>query len=78
MFIFGVVGYLMRKLNLNTAAVVLALILGPIGEKGLRRSLTLSNGDISILFSTPICLGLIALSLLSVFSPLLMKKLKKS
>ena len=78
MFIFGVVGYLMRKLNLNTAAVVLALILGPIGEKGLRRSLTLSNGDISILFSTPICIGLIVLSLLSVFSPIMMKKLKKS
>jgi putative tricarboxylic transport membrane protein len=78
MFIFGIIGYLMRKLNLNTAAVVLALILGPIGEKGLRRSLALSNGDISILFSTPICIGLIVLSLLSVFSPIMMKKLKKS
>jgi len=78
MFIFGILGFLMRKFNLNTAAVVLALILGPIGEKGLRRSLTLSHGDISILFSTPICIGLIVLSLLSVFSPILMNKIKKS
>lgn len=72
MFIFGVMGYLMRKMGLNTAAVVLALILGPIGERGLRRSLTLSGNDISILFSTPICWGLIILCVLSAFSPLLM------
>ena len=36
MMIFGVLGYLLRKFDLNNAAVVLALILGPIGEKGLR------------------------------------------
>ena len=36
MLIFGGLGYLMRKFDLNTAAVVLALILGPISEKGLR------------------------------------------
>lgn len=77
MFIFGVMGYLMRKMGLNTAAVVLALILGPIGERGLRRSLTLSGNDISILFSTPICWGLIILCVLSAFSPLLMDWLKK-
>lgn len=77
MLIFGVMGYLMRKMSLNTAAVVLALILGPIGERGLRRSLTLSGNDISILFSTPICWGLIILCVLSAFSPLLMDWLKK-
>ncbi|MBQ9634737.1 MAG: tripartite tricarboxylate transporter permease, partial [Acidaminococcaceae bacterium] len=77
MFLFGFFGYLMRKLDLNTAAVVLALILGPIGERGLRRSLTLSSNDISILFSTPICWILIALCILSSFSPLLMKVLRK-
>ena len=31
MFLFGIVGYIMRKVNMNTAAVVLALILGPLG-----------------------------------------------
>lgn len=77
MFTFGVMGYLMRKMGLNTAAVVLALILGPIGERGLRRSLALSNGDPSVLFSTPICWVLIALCILSAFSPLLMDWLKK-
>lgn len=78
MFIFGIIGYLMRKTGLNTAAVVLALILGPIGERGLRRSLAISNGDISILFSTPICWMLIIFCLLSIFAPIIVKRLKKS
>lgn len=77
MFLFGIIGYLMRKLGLNTAAVVLALILGPIGERGLRRSLSLSGGDVSILFSTPICWILIFLCVISIFSPFLMDQLKK-
>lgn len=78
MFIFGIIGYLMRKTGLNTAAVVLALILGPIGERGLRRSLAISNGDISILFSTPICWMLIIFCLLSIFAPIIVKRLKNS
>ena len=50
MFLFGVIGYLMRKFDFNAAAMVLGLILGPIGENGLRRSLLLSDGDPSICF----------------------------
>ena len=72
MMIFGVIGYLARKFGLNNAAIVLALILGPIGETGLRRSLELSEGDPSILFSTPVCWVLIVLCVLGVMSPFLM------
>ncbi|MCD7908959.1 MAG: tripartite tricarboxylate transporter permease, partial [Clostridium sp.] len=43
MFAFGVLGYLIKKFDLNPAAIVLALILGPIAEKGLRRALILSG-----------------------------------
>lgn len=35
MFIFGIIGYFVRKFDLNAAAIVLGLILGPIGENGL-------------------------------------------
>ena len=74
MFIFGVIGYLIRKFGLNAAAVVLGLILGPIGENGLRRSLMLSDGDWTVLFSTPICWVMIALCVLGILSPILMEK----
>ncbi|MCD8339505.1 MAG: tripartite tricarboxylate transporter permease [Burkholderiales bacterium] len=78
MFLFGIIGYLVRKFDLNAAAIVLGLILGPIGENGLRRSLYLSDGDPSILFSTPLCWMLIGLCVLGTLSPLLMAKLTKS
>ena len=61
MFVFGIIGYLVKLFDLNPAAIVLALILGPIGERGLRRSLLLSKGDPAILFSTPVCWILIVL-----------------
>lgn len=77
MMIFGVLGYIVRKFGLNNAAIVLALILGPIGEKGLRRSLALSQGNPAILFSTPICWVLIGLSLFGILSPILMSRLEK-
>lgn len=77
MMIFGVLGYLVRKFDLNNAAIVLALILGPIGERGLRRSLALSKGDPRILFSTPVCWVLIVLCIFGVLSPLLMERMER-
>ncbi len=73
MFVFGIIGYFVKKLDLNAAAIVLALIIGPIGEKGLRR-VFIMEGDNSIpfLFHSPISLTLIALSLLSLCTPLVM------
>lgn len=77
MFIFGMIGYIVKKVNLNPAAIVLALILGPIGETGLRRTLIINKGDITSLFSSTISWVLIALIVLSLFSPIVMSKLKK-
>ena len=77
MCVFGVIGYLVRKFDLNAAAIVLGLILGPIGENGLRRSLMLSDGDPSILFATPLCWMLIVLCVVGVFSPLFMGRVEK-
>ena len=77
MMIFGVLGYLVRKFDLNPAAIVLALILGPIGENGLRRSLRLSGGSPAILFSTPLCWVLIALCVFGVCSPIFMNRMEK-
>ena len=77
MLSFGIIGYLMRRFDLNTAAVVLALILGPIGEKGLRNALRISKGDPRILFSSVICWVLICLCIVGVLSPIFMNRLEK-
>ena len=77
MIIFGVLGYLMRKFDLNTAAVVLALILGPISEKGLRGALRVSDGDIGCLFQSPVSWVLIVLSIVGIFSPFIMDRFER-
>jgi len=78
MLIFGIIGYFIKKFDLNAAAIVLALILGPIGEAGLRRALILSRGSYEIFFRSNVSLVLIGMSLLSLFSPLFMEWLSRS
>jgi putative tricarboxylic transport membrane protein len=71
MFFFGVIGYLMRKMNYPPAPMVLALVLGPMVEMSLRQSLTISHGSLAIFFTRPISGTLTVIALLSLFAPLL-------
>jgi putative tricarboxylic transport membrane protein len=66
MLIFGVGGYLLRKLDYPLAPAVLAIVLGPIAEPALRQSLLISNGELSIFFTRPIAgtISVIAIVLL--------------
>jgi putative tricarboxylic transport membrane protein len=61
---FGLVGYILRKLDFPIAPAVLALILGPFMEKSLRTSLEISGGDFGIFFTRPISLTLIIIAAL--------------
>ena len=70
MFGFGIIGYLMRKLRFPAAPVVLGLVLGPLVERSLRQSLTISHGDPSIFFTRPISAALMIVALISLFAPL--------
>lgn len=70
MFAFGVIGYLMRKLDFPAAPLVLALVLGPMVERSLRQSLTISHGNLSIFFTRPISATLTIIAILSLFAPL--------
>jgi putative tricarboxylic transport membrane protein len=70
MFFFGVIGYVMRKLDYPPAPMVLALVLGPMVEMSLRQSLTISHGSIAIFFTRPISGVLTVLALVSLFAPL--------
>lgn len=54
MLFFGLVGFVLRQLKYPMAPLVLGIILGDLVDKSLRRSLTLSDGDVSVLFTRPI------------------------
>lgn len=70
MLFFGLVGVACRKLSIPLAPMSLTLILGPMIEKSLRQSLSLSQGSFGIFFTRPIALGLIIVSVvvLSLFA----------
>lgn len=61
MWFFGVVGYLMRKLEIPLPPIILGLVLGPILEQSFRRSLAMSAGSPMIFFTRPYSVGLILL-----------------
>jgi putative tricarboxylic transport membrane protein len=54
MLIFGVIGYVFKKLDYPLAPLVLALVLGDIAENALRQSLIMSQGSVLIFFTRPI------------------------
>ena len=54
MLIFGVVGYVFKKLDYPLAPLVLALVLGDMAENALRQSLIMSQGSLAIFFDRPI------------------------
>jgi len=54
MLFFGIVGYLLRKLDYPLAPAVLAIVLGPLAEPAMRQSLITSHGSIGIFFDRPI------------------------
>ena len=54
MFLFGVVGFLLRKLDYPMAPAVLAIVLGPLAEASMRQSLIIGHGSFGIFFSRPI------------------------
>jgi len=70
MLVFGVIGYLMKKLGYSPAALVLALVLGPLAERSLRQSLIISDSGIGIFFTRPISAVLMVLALAAIAVPL--------
>jgi putative tricarboxylic transport membrane protein len=71
MVLFGLIGYLFKKFKYEGAPLVLALVLGPIMETSLRRSLMLSYGDPTIFLTRPISAVLLGISFLLLVLPLL-------
>lgn len=78
MTIFGVIGYVMKKLDYEAAPLVLALVLGPIMENAVRRSLVISEGDATVFFTRPISAFFLIAGLFILFSPLLLKRKRVS
>jgi putative tricarboxylic transport membrane protein len=70
LMIFGSLGYLMRKVNLEATPLILGFILGPMLEVNFRLSLLFSKGSFAIFLNRPIALGFLIVAALLLFSAL--------
>jgi putative tricarboxylic transport membrane protein len=70
MMLFGLVGYVFKKLDYPLAPLVLALVLGDKAEDSFRQSMLLSQGELSILWSNPLVGGISTLALILLLWPL--------
>jgi putative tricarboxylic transport membrane protein len=78
MLLFGVIGYVFKKLDYPLAPMVLALVLGDRAEENFRRAMLDSQGNLGIFFSNGLVGGITALSLLLLFWPLVSKLIARA
>ncbi|MDC7245649.1 MAG: tripartite tricarboxylate transporter permease [Sphaerochaetaceae bacterium] len=67
MFVFGMVGILITKLDIPAAPFLLGVILGPMADSNLRRGLRLSNGSMLPMLQRPICIFFLLVILFMIF-----------
>ena len=78
MFVFGVIGYFLRKAEFPPAAMVLGLLLGKMAERGLRQAIELSHGDLwGYFLNRPFSIGLVILIFIMVVLPIITAQLRK-
>ena len=77
LFVFGFLGFLMRRYDYPVAPMVVGVILGPMAEQQLRRALQISLSDPWVLIETPIAATFLAISLVALMAPFVMKGLSR-
>ncbi|AHK19769.1 tripartite tricarboxylate transporter permease [Yersinia similis] len=73
----GIFGYLLRKMNFPMSPLILGFVLGEMLEQNLRRALSISNGDYTILWSSTIAQSLLILAVIVLILPLLLWIVRK-
>ena len=71
MLVFGVVGYLFKKLKYRLAPLVLALVLGDMAEASFRQAMLISQGSLAIFWSNGLVGGIASLALLMLVWPMI-------
>ncbi len=71
MIVLGIVGYLLEKVDIPVAPVVLGMVLGPIVEKNFMQSVIKTDWDLLEFFTRPISAVLMILTILVLAYPML-------
>lgn len=74
---FGIFGWILRKLEFSLAPIILGFVLGHLFEDNLRRALSISRGDWSILITSWESIGLYVMAALIMLLPVVMSYRKR-
>lgn len=77
MLLFGLIGYIFKKLDYPLAPLVLALVLGDKAEDSFRQAMLVSQGELSVMWSNALVGSITTLALLMLFWPLISKIVAK-
>ena len=69
LYVFGLLGFAMRRWDIPVGPAVIGLILGPLAETQFRRALSISQGDASVFFTQPISAAFLAITAALVVVP---------
>ena len=77
LYVFGLLGFAMRRWGFPVAPAVIGLILGPLAETQFRRALSISQGDASVFFTSPISASLLALTVALIVVPWVVRLVRR-
>ncbi|WP_459616295.1 tripartite tricarboxylate transporter permease [Bordetella sp. 2513F-2] len=73
----GTIGYFLRKFGVPMAPLVLGVVLGDMMEQNLRRALSITNGDVEVLYASNVSVGLWIAAVAVVVVPQMLRRLRR-
>lgn len=74
----GAIGYFLRKFGVPMAPLVLGVVLGNMMEQNLRRALSITDGNLSVLFASPVAIALWTAAIAVVVVPQILRRMRRS
>jgi putative tricarboxylic transport membrane protein len=78
LYVFGLLGFAMRRWDIPVGPAVIGLILGPLAETQFRRALSISQGDPSVFVTQPISAALLVITVFILIVPWLLRRRRPS
>ena len=74
----GAIGYFLRKFGVPMAPLVLGVVLGNMMEQNLRRALSMTDGNVSVLFASPVAITLWTAAIAVVVVPQVLRRVRRA
>ncbi len=78
LFVFGLIGFVMRRFDFPVAPLIVGLILAPMAEQSMRQALTISQGDWFTFFTRPLSGTLMVIAVLLLVVPPLVRRYRRA